>query len=887
MQITRLALYFTAVATAVNVAATGDDVNAAGCAPVPVTATTQLFVCSNTVVRVAHLPDGATSFARKLSLIVDPANWAPAAATRNYTVAKGAGGNVTVTTAAGLRVTADGATGAVAFADARTGRTLLAEGARAFTPVDDMGAPSHALRQSWEFQTKQGDEALYGGGEFQNGFVNYRTAPIQLIQFNTEAIVPFFASSRGYGLLWDQYALSFLNDATAESKPAIGTTFTTGAAGDYYFYVDGCPAGGYGCGMDKVVNLTLTDPHGARTVVQSWNGLTNLPNSITGRAPKLAARTTYAVELATVGLQAPKLYARGPDDAAHMTLSSALGEMIDYYFAYDAGTPTLDGAVAGFRAATGAAPLYTRKSYGFWQCKEHYHNRSELLGAARGFRARRIPVDSIVQDWHYWGSEGWGPHWDPSIYPDPASMVAELHTLHFQFMVSVWSRFDPQTVFTKNMTAIGGMINGTEYYDAYNPRARELFYQFSKTAHFDIGVDALWLDATEPEGFPNKGRMLHLASGDALANPYSLETTRAISEGLRRDFPLRQGARVFSLTRSSFAAQQTHGAALWSGDIKSAWDSLRRQVAASTNYQLSGNPYWSEDIGGFFRPANQYTDPGYLKMLTRWFQFGAFTPIFRVHGGGSNTELWNYGNATMAHINGTAIALRYRLLPYTYSGFHRVETRHYTMQRGLAFDFASDGVARDVADAFMYGPAFLVAPLVTPSDTRLVYLPATPGGWHDFFDGGAVAFPTGEAAFVETTRGITQLPLYVRAGSVVPLGPVVQWADAQPAADPLEVRVYTGADGAFALFEDDGKSADYRAPKNAYAAIAFAWDEAAGTLSIGARTGNGYAGMPSARTIHVVFVDGTSKRCAGIAPCKPDATVTYTGAAVTVKRPAA
>lgn len=667
--------------------------------------------------------------------------------------------------------------------------------------------------------------------------------------------------------------------AGAPASPNGVAKFTAAADGVHHFYMDACP-GGFGCGSGKTARLWIDGDDGGGSIFD-WEQLTNMPNSITGRAT-LTKGKTYTLKYVAKGFKSatPPVLVQ-PPTYGKTTLRSNLGDLVDYYFTYGGAAGAagaMDGAIAGYRAVTGAAPKYPLWAYGFWQCREHYATQSELLAAAHGFRNRSIPVDNIVQDWHYWGNLGWGPQWDPAFYPDPAAMVKELDGLHMKLMVSVWSKYDQKTSFFKDMTAKGQMLNGTVYYDAWNAEAREQFYQYSKKAHFDIGVACLWLDATEPEGFPNVDHNTALGSGNALMNSYSLETTRAISDGLTRDFTAAQGARPFALTRSAFAGQQGSGAALWSGDISGKWDSLRRQVAASLNYALSGMPYWSEDIGGFFRPSDQYTSADYHGLLCRWFQFGAFTPLYRVHGGGSHTEMWNYGDEVMGILNNTN-NLRYRFLPYTYSGFHRVEAEGYTMQRHLVLDFGTEHA--NAADAFMWGDAVLVAPIVTQADnlagSRDVALPllGSSGGaarWYDFWSGETTAGTVRAAAPIE------QSPLFVRPGSVLPLGPLRQWSGDSPGG-PLEVRVYAGADGDFTLYEDDGASRDYQSGGSS--TIAFAWDNAARTLTIGARQGT-FAGMVASRTFTVVAV--AEGRGTGLATeAEPDATITYTGAATTVK----
>jgi len=367
-----------------------------------------------------------------------------------------------------------------------------------------------------------------------------------------------------------------------------------------------------------------------------------------------------------------------------------------------------------------------------------------------------------------------------------------------------------------------------------------------------IGVEALWLDATEPENFPNVDKPVStdadgVGSGNLLMNSYSLKTTQAISDGLRRDYGHAQGRRVFSLTRSSTAGQQRTGAALWSGDISSTWDSLRRQVAAALNYQASGMPYWSEDIGGFFRPSDAHSSQEYHRLLIRWFQYGAFTPIFRVHGSGDGgTELWKFGNDTMRSIVDSAIKLRYALLPYTYSGFAKVANDGYTMQRLLAFDFAAAGAkALTTADEFMYGECLLVAPVVEDTLQRTLYLPPTPGGgWYSFWSGATIA--AGEHANVSAP--LLQIPLYAKRGSILAVGPELAYTGEKP-ADPLEIRIYDGANATFTLYEDDGVSAD--APAST---ITFSWSDASSTLAVSAYGGAAFPGRLEQRSFHLVRV---------------------------------
>lgn len=847
---------------------------AAGSASVvPLGALSELHVCSEGIFRVVHRPtaDPLT----KVSLIVAD-DWAPV----EFSTHIAASGDVHVETARIVAVYS-AEDGTVSFTDKSSGELVLREAGHSLTAIQDLGLGTFQVEQSWAVSA---DEGLYGGGEYQTGFLNFRNAPIQMIQYNTQAIVPFFWSTAGYGLLWDNYAWSFLNPPESALVPLSTTpsqgsvSFSPVADGDHFFYL-GRPAPKQGetplwnGGDNPDAFVRLADPSGRTIVVQDWQKAANFPQSMTGVARGLKKGVVYRVDygwpMSNFGL-----YVQGPE-YGKTKLWSAVGDAVDYYFV---AAKSGDEAVAGYRTLTGAAPLYAKWVFGFWQCREHYATQAEVLEAAHGFRNRSIPVDAIVQDWHYWGNLGWGPQWDKTIYPDPAAMVSELHAMEMRLMVSVWAKFDEETSFYQEMSRKGWLLGGSNWYDAWNPSARDLYYNYSKAAHFSIGVDALWLDATEPENFPNSNTHTYAGTGNYLMNSYSLVTTQAIADGLRRDYPEAQGARVFSLTRSSFAGQQRTGAALWSGDTSSSWDVLRRQIVASINYQMSGIPYWSEDIGGFFRPSDQYTSSTYHDLLIRWFQFGAFTPLFRVHGAGSHTEIWNFGDDTATKINTSAISLRYRLLPYIYSGFARVELGSYTMQRGLAMDF-KDAAVRSIDDQFMWGDAFMVTPIYTPvgtgsdSSTRRAYFPSG-SSWVNFHTGQPQC--AGEA---QVTFKQSEAPVFVRSGNIVVMGPMMQHSR-ERRADPLEVRIYAGGDARFTLFEDDDLSRRYQRGERSF--IEFSWNDASHKLTVGTRDGS-FEGMLAERTFNVVLV--RPGHGVGVEPSSVDVVVKYSGAAIVVPVP--
>ncbi len=562
-------------------------------------------------------------------------------------------------------------------------------------------------------------------------------------------------------------------------------------------------------------------------------------------------------------------------------VSSEVADTIDYYFLYG---PELDKVVAEYRDLTGSAPMFGKWAYGFWQCKNRYKSQSELLGVAQKYRELKIPIDNIVQDWFWWNRKG--EHVFNQNYPDPKSMIDQLHRENFHLMISVWPFFEPGSTAYETMDKNGWFIDKTAVakppyhkaemavYDASNPNARKYYWQLMDDALFEIGVDAWWLDTTEPE---TEGReeniqldhKLAIGSGNRYVNLFPLMTTTAVYEGQRAATDQK---RVFILSRSAFAGSQRNAVTAWSGDINSDWITFRRQIPAGLNFELSGLPYWTTDIGGFV--SGNPDDPAYRELFVRWFEFGAFSPIFRVHGTRSNdqNELWSYG-ADAQKILTSYDRLRYRLMPYIYSMAWMVTNGSYTPMRALAMDFRSDPRALDIGDEFMFGPALLVGPVIEPgANTRHMYLPKT--DWYDFWTGQKQ--PGGMA--IDAAAPLDRIPLYVRAGSIIPMGPDLQYATQKP-ADPIELRIYRGADGAFTLYEDENGGYNYE--KGIYATIPTHWSEATQTLEIGQRSGT-FPGMLESRTFQVVFV--SKDHGSGIALTEhADKTVHYTGQSVSVK----
>jgi len=412
------------------------------------------------------------------------------------------------------------------------------------------------------------------------------------------------------------------------------------------------------------------------------------------------------------------------DGADGTTMWSKVADAVDYYFL--AGDNP-DGVIAGYRHLTGRPPLYGRWAYGYWQCKERYRTQQEVTHVVREYRRRRLPLDNIVQDWMYWGSHGWNAlAFDSSRYPHPKEMIDTVHDLHAHIMISIWPNFAPQTRVYREMEKRGFLIAGEKgrsrgIYDPYNPAARDYYWQWLDRNLFSLGIDAWWMDATEPEvsgatldervaALEGWGRNA-LGSMARYLNSYSLMSVKGVYENQRETTDKK---RVYILTRSAYAGQQRYGATTWSGDIHARWDVFRHQIAAGINFCMAGIPYWTTDIGAFL-PDNPLgnRDNAYRELYLRWFQFGTFCPIFRSHGSGTAREIYNFGGEhswTYAPLK-KFDELRYRLLPYIYSLAWQVTARDYTLMRGLVMDFPGDTAVRTIGNEYMFGPAFLVTPV--------------------------------------------------------------------------------------------------------------------------------------------------------------------------------
>jgi alpha-D-xyloside xylohydrolase len=765
---------------------TGVTKNADGVTLAMQTGVMRLQVCGDRTIHVMYspsgqLPDGSKSFAVEQQPA--PGAFVESEDAKTVTLKTGQGS-----------VQVDRETGALTFLDP-AGKTYLqeeADGGKTLTPATVAGIQTNTVDQKF---VRDAGEGLFGLGQHPAGLMNYTETTVHLQQRNMDVAVPVLVSSKGYGVFWN--------------NPAV-TNVTFGGAAD-------------------------------PTV--EW--------------------------------------------------SSEFGDAIDYYVFFG---PEVDDVIGAYRELTGRAPMLGRWGFGFWQCKQRYHSQEQLLETVARYRQMQVPIDGIIQDWLYWYPNPWGSHqFEATRYPDPAGMMKQLHAENVHLLISVWPKFDADSPNANALRDDGDLYPEVityvyppgkgQWYDPFKASARELYWQQISKELFADGVDGWWLDASEPElsGKWGEYRNFQTAGGPGAAvfNAYPLMHTTSIFEGQRKES---SDKRVFTLTRSAYAGQQRNGAVTWSGDIKGNWDVFAKQISAGINFTLSGIPYWNTDTGGFF--GGSPTDPKYAELFTRWFQFSAFCPMFRVHGSATEDgveptqkdkpgkEMWQFAPET-EKILIDYDKLRYHLLPYIYSVAWKVTHENSTMMRGLVMDFRNDPQVYNIPDQYLFGPAIMVNPVThAGAETRKVYLPAGTS-WTDFWTGQST--PGGQS--VDAAAPIGTLPLYVRAGSIIPYGPEVQ--SAMEKEDPIELRVYTGADGSFTLYEDEGDNYNYE--KGAYATIPFTWDEKAKTLTIGARQGQ-FPGMLAARTFRVVFV--SPQHGAGLDTTgKADKDVSYDGTAVTVAAP--
>jgi alpha-D-xyloside xylohydrolase len=573
------------------------------------------------------------------------------------------------------------------------------------------------------------------------------------------------------------------------------------------------------------------------------------------------------------------------DNPESTSFKSDVGDCIDYYFMYGGNA---DGVIAHMRNLTGQVPMFPLWTFGYFQSKERYKSQDELVDVVRKYRELGVPLDGIIQDWQYWGNNYlWNAmEFLNAEFYNPQKMVDDVHGLNAHMVISIWNSFGPKTKQYKELEKIGALMDfqtwplsgsdkwpprmdypsGVRVYDAYNPEARDIYWRYLNKGIFSLGMDGWWLDSSEPDHLNFKPSDLdnrtYLGSFRKVRNAFPLMTVGGLYDHQRS---VTSDKRVFILTRSAFAGQQRYGANTWSGDVVASWKALKQQISAGLNFSLSAIPYWNSDIGGFFlwNFPNKLQDANYRELYARWIQFGAFCPMMRSHGTDAPREIYQFGkrgdkiyDAIEKYIN-----LRYRLLPYIYSSSWDVTAHQSTMMRALVMDFADDKQALDINDEYMFGKSLLVCPVtdsmyskpgtsVNVEDySRIkaheVYLP-NGTDWIDFWTG---EMHTGGRTLSKETP-IDIMPLYAKAGSILPIGPKVQYAS-EKKWDNLEIRVYPGADGECTLYEDENDNYDYE--KGMYSTITFTWDNVKQVLTINDRKGT-FPGMLSERKFSIVKV---------------------------------
>ncbi|UKK58745.1 glycoside hydrolase family 31 protein [Prevotella communis] len=598
------------------------------------------------------------------------------------------------------------------------------------------------------------------------------------------------------------------------------------------------------------------------------------------------------------------------DNAEGMTFDAEVGNGVDYYFMYG---KNADGVIAQMRYLSGDVPMFPLWTYGFWQSKERYKSAAETEGIVDQYRALNVPLDGIIQDWQYWGSNYLWNAMDflAEDFSNGKQMIQNVHRKHAHFMISIWASFGPMTQQYRELNEKGLLMpfetwpqsgishiwppvmkypSGVKVYDAFHPEARAIYWKYLKTL-YDYGTDAWWMDSTDPDFFnPRESDYAHKVYGGtwrSQRNAFPLETVRGIYQAQRKDYGQK---RVFIMTRSSYAGQQHYGSNMWSGDVNSSWDMLRKQVPAGLSYSLTGNPNFNTDIGGFFcgsyntkGSGSAPRNPQFQELYVRWMQYGLFCPVFRSHGADAPREIWQFGKKGEPVYDAIEkqIRLRYRLIPYLYSTAWQVTSNNDSYMRPLFSDFAADKKVWNITDEFLFGRSILAAPIVkaqyteekiirtdamtgwnrqnatdgsaagaidfTATKTTTKYLPKG-AAWYDFWTN--KQYKGGQDVTLETT--LDRVPMFVRAGSILPLGPEMQYVG-EKAWDNLEMRVYPGANGRFTLYEDEGDNYNYE--KGQYATITFQWNDKARTLTIGARKGS-YPGMLTKRQFTIVTPDG-------------------------------
>lgn len=611
------------------------------------------------------------------------------------------------------------------------------------------------------------DEYLFGLGQFQDGYSNLRGLSRRLTQVNTQISVPMLISSKGYGILWNNYGLTEFNPCrqsvrlsplTLHPSPLnaevvnvtsteggrhevrqrnlFGATIDVKEEGDYALLLD------VGQKMARRHNLTID----GAVVIEMQNLW--LPPTASAIVHLTAGQHQLEAEL-TKDDQPVVFFDKIRDETV---FRSPVADAVDY--TVFTGTP--DEIIATYRELTGRTPKMPQWALGYIHCRERFHSSDEILQTANRFRDEGMPVSMIVQDWQYWGKHGWNAmQFDEDYYPDPKALTDSLHSLGIRLMLSVWSKIDKNCEVGRQMERDGYYIPGTDWIDFFNPDAAAAYWKNFRERLLPLGIDAWWQDATEPENDDLAGRRVNQGrwDGNRVRNVYPLLVCQTVYDGLRQ-----AGREPMILTRCGFPGIQRYGAALWSGDVGNDWETFRRQLTAGLGMQAAGIPWWTYDAGGFFRPASQYTDSDYIERMLRWIETSVYLPLMRVHGYMSNTEPWNYGPEAQAVI-AECLKERERLLPYIDSCAVAVSERGYTLMRPLVFDFADDPLALQQKYEYMFGPKLLISPVTEPGVSEWqTYLPKSEGGWRDYrtgwhYDGGQT---------VTTSVDKAHIPVFVR-----------------------------------------------------------------------------------------------------------------------------
>lgn len=882
----------------------------------------RLQVINDKIIHVSATPDDKFSDEKSLIVVPQTGKQTP------FTVEEK--NNCAVLSTASLKAFVNLKTGEVNFTDTK-GNAVLREnkgGGKSFTPIEVEGTKGYTMRQVFE---SPDDEAFYGLGQHQSDEFNYKGKNESLFQYNTKVSVPFVLSNKNYGILWDNYSLSKFGDdreyaqldqfklfdangkeggltATYVPDPRSGkaTVTRTESTVDYEdiktiknlpvnFPFDGANvtySGELEANESGVYRFWLyyagyTEVYinNVKVVQERWRTAWN-PNSYKftvnlEKGKRVPIRIEWKPD-GGISYMALKALSPVPDSQQNkLALYSEMGNEINYYFIKG---KNMDEVIGGYRTLTGKSQIMPKWAMGYWQSRERYKTQDELLGVLKEFRKRQIPIDNIVLDWNYWPEDSWGSHdFDLKRFPDAKAMVDSVHQMNAKIMISVWPKFYATTANYKEFDKNGWMYHQAvkdsirdwvgpgyvgSFYDPYTVGARKLFWEQMRDKLYTKGIDAWWMDASEPNvrDCTDMEYRKKLCGPTALGpstkyfNTYALMNAQAIYEGQRGVDP---DKRVFLLTRSGFAGLQRYSTATWSGDIATRWEDMKAQISAGLNFSMAGIPYWTMDIGGFCvekryekgqrvfdKTGNENADlKEWRELNTRWYQFGAFAPLFRAHGQFPYREVYNI--APDNHPAYQSIVyytkLRYSMMPYIYSLAGMTYFKDYTIMRALVMDFEKDVKVNNIGDQYMFGPALMVCPVYQyGARSREIYFPQTTG-WYDFYTGKYIRGGQKQNIAAPYER----IPLFVREGAIIPFGPDMQYSNEKP-ADKITLFVYGGKNGSFKLYEDEGDNYNYE--KGKYATIEFTYDEASKSLVIGDRKGE-FNGMLKNRTFNVVYVN--------------------------------